>query len=759
MFGKTSTRTTTCLLIATCIIVCISFAGLSLQYYKKLQTTIRSESSDYLHEVSKQISYNANRAINNNFAVLGLVSTVLKNSNISTQAQFQSIVQAQRELWSFQNILLIDQDSIAYDAYGKKIILGNDLPLQEAILDKKPSMFTSKVIDGKECIVFLIPLDVLVIENKPMHALAVAYDLHTFDQILSLNAFDGQSYAHIVKNNGTVVIRSSAIEAPKLGYNVISALEYSVANIGDTVSKMKSDLLVGKSGFINYDLAGVAKYMIYTPLPSKDWALITIVPVAAVSAKSQVFLRTTLIICGLITLTFALLLAILLRSSYKHRRHLEQIAYIDPVTGGHTRQKFIELVKDTLRQSTTSPHALIFTNIEKFKVLNEQFGRKTCDHLLQRIHMIVSDDLSDTECIGRISADNYCILVKYRTEDALIARINQWYADISRLNDDDKFWLSPMLEFGIYILGDDAHKTDIELMIDRAKVSLIEEIGEVRGRLRYSFYNTQIGERLLREGQLESIMEHALVQREFIVYLQPKYSTKSEEIIGAEALVRWYSSEHGMIYPLDFIPLFEKNGFIIQLDLYVFEEVCRTIKKWIDAGVDPVKISINCSRVQMKRPNFLERYVAIVERYQIPFKYLELELTESVVFEDVDHLTYLIGRIRSYGFGCSMDDFGSGYSSLSLIQDIPIDTIKLDKVFLKNMTDLGRTKSVIGSIIAMSHALDIHTVAEGVETKEQVDMLKHLKCDLIQGYYYAKPMPIEDFEELKFGMKFAFSDI
>lgn len=750
MFSQFKKRLTSYLVVAVYAAICILFGGLSLEYYKKLQNTIQAESSDYLQEVSRQISHNANRTINNNFAVLGLVATVLKNSEISKHEQFKTIVQEQRNFWEFQNILLIDQDSVAYDAYGKKLLLGNELPLQEAILEKKPSMFTSKVIDGKECIVFLIPLDAMTFEGKQMHALAVAYDLSTFDKILSLNAFDGQSYAHIVKNNGTMVIRSSAATAVTVGYNILSALEDTVLSSSDAVQQMRTDLANGTSGFISYELYGIPKYMIYTPLPSKDWALVTVVPVAAVSAKSQFFLKATLIICGLITLTFTILLIILLYSSYKHRKRLENIAYVDPVTDGNTIQKFVDLAASIISQNPKQQFAIIFTNVEKFKILNEQFGRQTCDRLLQRIHSAISDDLSKTEVIGRISADNFSVLLNYETEEHLIKRFNYWYAQITRLSDVDRFWLSPMLGFGVYIITPDS-PTDINTMIDRAKIALIELIGEVRGRLRYAFYNNTLGEKLMRERQIESLMENALATNEFQVYLQPKYSTDSESISGAEALVRWQSKEHGLIYPNDFIPLFERNGFIIQLDLYVFEQVCKTIRKWLDSGYEPVKISINCSRVQMKKPNFLEKYVEVVERYQIPFKYLELELTESVVFEDVEHLSRLINRIRIFGFGCSMDDFGSGYSSLSMIQDIPIDTIKLDKVFFKNTKDIQRTESVIESIITMSHALNISTVAEGVEIREQVEMLKRLRCDLIQGYYYAKPMPISEFEKLKFG--------
>ncbi|MEG2842024.1 MAG: EAL domain-containing protein [Ruthenibacterium sp.] len=199
------------------------------------------------------------------------------------------------------------------------------------------------------------------------------------------------------------------------------------------------------------------------------------------------------------------------------------------------------------------------------------------------------------------------------------------------------------------------------------------------------------------------------------------------------------------------MPLFEKNGFIIKLDLWVLEQVCTMLRTWIDAGRTPLRISVNCSRIHLKTPGFLKEYRLILERYSIPPDLIEIELTENVVFEDVVHLTQTIAEIHALGLYCSMDDFGSGYSSLNLIRDIPVDVLKLDKVFFHSgANNLTRTESVVGSIIAMARALSMETVAEGVEDRTQVEMLQRLGCDLIQGYYYAKPMPISDFETLAF---------
>ncbi|MEG0092224.1 MAG: EAL domain-containing protein, partial [Oscillospiraceae bacterium] len=231
-----------------------------------------------------------------------------------------------------------------------------------------------------------------------------------------------------------------------------------------------------------------------------------------------------------------------------------------------------------------------------------------------------------------------------------------------------------------------------------------------------------------------------------------KYNTQTECIDGAEALVRWNDSEDGMIYPDEFIPLFEKNGFVAKIDLFVFEEVCRLLESWGQRGLPHVKISVNCSRIHLKLPDFLDEYRCIAAKYVLPLNMLEIELTESAVFEDVKSLSSVIREIHSMGFGCSMDDFGSGYSSLNQISEIPVDTLKIDKIFFRSgKSDFERTESVVGSIISMAKALHMCTVAEGVEKRSHVDMLKTMKCDYVQGYYFAKPMPIAEFEKLTFG--------
>lgn len=736
------------LVVGVFCLLCVLIAILCFRYYKELQNTVSKESEGYLQEISKQISNSATKMINDNFAVLGTVSTVIKNTKSTTFEELRPIILEQQRYWNCLEIMLIDANGNSYNAYGESILIENDGYLTDAISGGKNTMSMAQPIRGEECILFVIPLENVFIDGTQMKAIASSYRLTTFDQMLSISSFDGKGYAYLIKKDGSIVIRSSSENAPETGYNILN----SVADTKEfKMEKIKSDIKQGRSGIAELTIAEEPVYMAYTPITKEDWYLLSFVPTEVVNAKSQSLLSATLLICVIITLVFGGLLAYLMFSTYRHRKKLEQIAYVDPITGGNTIQKFYQNAEILLKEYSQIPYALVYINIEKFKVLNEQFGKRNCDSMLRSLYKGISDDLRPNECIGRLVADNFCALLEYQDRQTLCERAERWYQLTEQYQKvEEALWLAPMIEFGVYCIINDT--VPLPQMVDRAKMALNEVRFVYSPRLCCAIYDDAIGKRLFREKQLEDKMEESLKTGEFEVYLQPKYRTANETIGGAEALVRWKNKEEGMIYPDEFISLFEKNGFITQLDLWVFQRVCETIRKWMDQGREPVKVSVNCSRVQLKYADFLDQYVRICESCQVPPKWIEIELTENVVFENVENLKKIIDQIHAVGFGCSMDDFGSGYSSLNMIQDIPVDTIKLDKVFFRNKDkDLSRTKSVVGSFLQMAEQLHMETVAEGVEEKAQVEMLRELGCVYIQGYYFAKPMPIGEFEELLFG--------
>lgn len=418
----------------------------------------------------------------------------------------------------------------------------------------------------------------------------------------------------------------------------------------------------------------------------------------------------------------------------------------DDVTGGKNRREFERIVKDLLKRSD-GKYVLVYANIDRFKLINENYGNEEGDMILRQIHKIIDEELRWDEVSGRIMADNFGILMRYHSLSKLDQRLYRMNKQLDDLKDEDGNSYGLALYYGIYVIeeGDDS---DVDVMLEHANFAL-QNVSHSH-MVTMGIYDPKENKRLGRNKELEMKMRTALERGDFIPYLQPKYELESESVAGAEALVRWVDPEEGMIYPDEFISLFESNGFIVELDLYMFEEVCKMVERWQREGHTIIPVSVNLSRSHFEIPNFFDYYEYVLDRYDVPPNSIEIELTESLFLNDLDSLCDLVDRIHKVGLTCSIDDFGSGYSSLNMLKDVRVDALKLDRVFFESSENDERGKDIIHSVIRLAQALDLHTISEGVEEREQVEYLKEMNCDLIQGYVYAKPMPVPDFEDLAF---------
>ena len=431
---------------------------------------------------------------------------------------------------------------------------------------------------------------------------------------------------------------------------------------------------------------------------------------------------------------------------------LRKLAFVDPVTGGRNRTSFDLDAGEAIEAAAPGAYALVSLDVQKFKVINDQFGIEGGDRVLARLYDSFVGQLHEGEFAARISADQFNLLLKADTQKRLQARVERISeaANSAISIADDRTYVLTMAA-GIYVVDDPA--LPMMQIQDRANVARKKTEDAYVGRsCACRFYSNEDRVRLATEKELENRMREALDAGEFEVYLQPKLSLESGKVAGAEALVRWNDPEKGLIPPNDFIPLFEKNGFVVDLDRYVFERVCLLIDSWRAAGVDPVVVSVNMSRAHLTDPRFLERYEEIRARHGVPASLIEIELTETLVFENPEVLAGVIDAIHRVGYRCSMDDFGSGYSSLNVLKNLAVDTLKLDRAFFDG-PGLASTRGadVVELVIELARRLHMETVAEGVETDAQAEFLKRAGCDMIQGYLYSRPVPVPAFERLVFG--------
>ncbi|MCQ2506127.1 MAG: GGDEF domain-containing phosphodiesterase [Lachnospiraceae bacterium] len=428
----------------------------------------------------------------------------------------------------------------------------------------------------------------------------------------------------------------------------------------------------------------------------------------------------------------------------KVREIKEEMLVIDNLTCLPIKQKHKMIVEELIKDEHFK-YAYVTFDINKFKYVNDVFGYDYGNEVISHIGSTIREMLRPFENATRSMSDDFSMLLYYNTIDELEARLMNFFEEAG----DTPFVQGKprcMISFtcGIYLIKGGETINSI-----RSYANIARKSNKNSFATNFCYYDEAFHEERLREREMECDMYTALDNKEFIVYLQPKYEISSDTMTGAEALIRWKHSRMGLLTPNKFVQLFEENGFIKLIDFYVLEVVCQRIQHWMQQGVKPVPVSVNLSRLHIMDSDLTERLCAITRKYDVPNSFIEFELTETIVLEEMDALLQTMAKLKDAGFTIAMDDFGTGYSSLNLLRKIPVDVLKLDKEFFESdgqVYEDDRDKSIIHHIIAMAKDLKINVLAEGVETKEQLEFLRSCDCDMIQGYYYSKPLPIEEFE-------------
>lgn len=411
----------------------------------------------------------------------------------------------------------------------------------------------------------------------------------------------------------------------------------------------------------------------------------------------------------------------------------------DRLTGLYSKQYFYQQAGEVLLRNPDQQYDIICSDIENFKLINDVFGVKAGDRLLRGIGNAYAERLKGIGICGRLNSDQFACLLKHRddyTDDMFIEAsiLTNGLLDIHNI----------VMKWGIYNVED--RSVSIEQICDRALLAARSIKGQY-GKY-FAIYDDTLRNQLLREQAITDSMESALSQNQFLVYLQPKYRIKDEVLVGAEALVRWNHPVWGFLSPAEFIPLFEKNGFITRLDRFVWEKACAVLHDWDERGYYPMSVSVNVSRADIYNEDLADTLVKIIEKYDLNPSRLHLEITESAYTENPKQIIDTVTTLRELGFVIEMDDFGSGYSSLNMLNDMPIDILKLDMKFIRSEMAKPKSQGILQFIINLASWMNLSVVAEGVETKAQLLRLTEIGCDYVQGYYFAKPMPCQEFEGL-----------
>lgn len=575
-------------------------------------------------------------------------------------------------------------------------------------------------------------------QTEVIGVLFATYHAEWIEGLLNTQSFDERGYSCIVKRNGDVIAHSLGSPIYDIK-NFFSCLEEEDAGNLSSAEKIRGAMQEGISGTGSFVLDGEQNFY-YTPLHLGNGELsrymITVVPAEVLTARMQPIMNNVEQMCIIIMVLVVCAVSIFLLSNLLRRKQLLKLAYTDTLTLGDNFACFQEKIK---RKKGVHGY-MIAMDISDFKIINNTCGVSTGDEVLVHVWKVLCKSIREDELAARIYADRFIIFLVEEEKEYVKERLEQMISDMGKISE---ILNTPRV---VPVIGVHETTNQEHLENDYGKAAQAKHLVKGRRDRNYAFYEELDYKQVLEKRGIEDGFEQAIAEKQFEIWYQPKYDTENSEIVGAEALVRWRLPDGSLLPPYKFIPIFEKNGMISRLDEYVFREVCIQQKQWEKEGKKILPVSVNISRVSLYYYDIVEKYKVISDENALDTKYLQLEITESATIDNAE-ISNLIDEFHTAGFEMLLDDFGSGYSSLSSLNMMHFDTMKLDKSLIDYIGDENGEK-LLHYIMKLGQNLGLRITAEGVETKEQVEFLRDLRCNDIQGYYFSKPLQMREFEKL-----------
>ncbi len=699
----------------------------------QIESSLENLSTHNIDRIQKEVE--------SNFKVLRGIASKMAKQNIEQIPEEEIKMQVHKiylnGIYSFQNLGFATKDGMAYVNYGNKTDIRTKDYFKQSIQGQESVM---RIIDtpnnGTMINVYSVPVKK---QDKIIGVVFAIYDDDIFSRMIKDEVYEGQGQLYLVNQQG-VVMESFSKTPFKEQENMFDVLLQG-GKSKRKVQKLKQNFQDGKQGFIQHRIKGKDYCSYYSPIPMKDWWLGISVPCSVFDSHVIPILIGSEIMCIFsLSIVFGSIF-LFYKKMNKNQKYLTELAYIDPLTEGYNKTYLKDIwIKEMEKHQKQSFWILAF-NIQKFHIINEIYGVKMGDELLKYIYSILKTQLHQNGIVVRNQADEFILLCHYDNEEELIQWMENLIQEIYE-STQNKMQVKIEVSIGVYKIYTLAHSFEkIYNCANTARKSARKK------NVPYTFFSDDMRNYELQQKELEDLLDRAIEEREFKAWFQPKYDTKKRNMIGAEALVRWHKDDGTLVPPNQFIPLCEETGRILKVDRIVFEDVCYQLKQWMKQEKEVVPISVNISRAYLENSEVVEYLKNTVDRYQVPSKYVQLEITESSLIENEKALEEMIQRMHKIGFRVLLDDYGVGYSSLKSINSMNFDTLKIDKSFIDTI-GTPKGSSIVRHTVALASSLGMKSVAEGVETEEQYRFLNQCGCDEIQGYYFSKPLPAKEFELL-----------
>ncbi|MGN0025219.1 MAG: EAL domain-containing protein [Candidatus Avelusimicrobium sp.] len=653
--------------------------------------------------------------------------------------QFEHFLQVQTQHNAFNFLGVVTLDGRLFMSRQTVLAPAFTAGILTQTLEKENYLSSEPIPDPINKDKVLVEAVLLKRDGKPAGVLFAFLPLERFDPLLSLAALGEKGFSLIARRDGTVVLGKAVPQ----GASVFSLLARAHFTRGNTsLSFIQNVIKNGSEALVDYRLEGVHRFLHLIPLNVNGWYMFSVLPTEFVEQQARRLAWTSLGLVTFILLVFCVLICCLFRVRTTSNRRLFATAFVDPLTGADNFNCMYEQFADRLA-GFNGKAALVIFDIAKFKVINDLHGYERGNQVLQRVADVLRKNMRQGESFCRSTADNFIMLLSYDDRRKFRTRLISLATQIRRDCTVMGSCLMVDSAFGVYEITE---SIPFYIMLDRTHLAL-DNAKKMSGD-KIQFYDEADLRRMVTEKQIENSMEEALERGNFSIYLQPKCDFKTGCMVGAEALVRWNKGESGIVRPDDFIPIFEKNGFILRLDMFILEQVVSLLSRWKSNGLKQVPVAVNFSRLHLNDSRYIPQMTSLVDKYGVAHNLIEVELTENVILNNLECAQNVIRGLHRKGFSVAMDDFGSGYSSLNVLKNLQFDGIKLDKEFLSGFEENENAKKVIEGAVLMIKSLGVKVIAEGVETQQQADFLRRTGCDVAQGYLFSKPVDVEAFEGL-----------
>ncbi|HGH0458648.1 TPA: EAL domain-containing protein [Clostridioides difficile] len=738
MTGRNKSFTLITILFLTSLFLTMGYI-----YIEDTKHLLMSEAKIHIKEVAVQGSQLAQRQIEKDLDVLNIFSNYYaSNPDIPNEEKMKNLLD-EMENQKFYTMAIVDINGNAENTKGDKFSVKDREFFKNSIKGKK--YVSSPYVDEVNKSIKKIAISVPLLNNdKVVGVLYCTYNINTLMKLINISFYENNSISYVVKNNGTIILHP---QGDSLSKNIYKLLKQD--NDIQEVNRLKKELQENKTGATVLNMLEERRYLGYATMDNgnsennyiKDWNLIFSIPETVVFSNSKQIINRAVYAVLSIVLIFIAIIFYIIYIKKSNEKEILSFAYEDKVTYIGNQNKFYRECSKYLLDKPSLNYIIVYFDINNFKMINDTFGYEFGDNLLITIAKALKEELTEGEVYARLSSDYFAIFCDYKNgRNKIIRKLDNIRSNIES-NLSIVFEIS--LCVGIYFVEEG--EVDIQKAVNKANMARSVAKGK---NINYAIYNEDVRNKLSEESMILDDIKIALVKNQFEVYYQPKFSLVTGEMIGSEALIRWNHPEHGFISPAVFIPIAEKSKLILKIGRFVFERVCNDLYEWKKQGKKIVPVSVNLSRVELYQPDIVKFINKTIKMYNLSSDFIEIEITETVAINELNILKNVLNELRTYGFSISMDDFGTGYSSISCLRDMPIDILKLDKSFLGGIEHDERSRNIAKSIVSLAKSLDLVVIIEGVESKEQAELMKQFGCDLVQGFYFARPMPAKNFLDL-----------